>query len=100
MRMDEKESVPQVTARFPAETAYNLHPTVMVIDVDEGLPPQVVIQVHLLPLFIKSSEAFHDGRHPDRMRVDRQEDLSSEWVVVQEQETARLNRLRDSPWGG
>jgi len=95
--MDEKESVREVAARFPAEPAYDLHPTVLVIDVDEGLPPQVVIQVHLLPLFTKSSEAFRDGRHPDRMRVVRQEHLSSEGIVVQEQEAVRSDRLRGSP---
>src|ERR1017187_6987212 len=81
-------------ARLLAHPADDLHPTIDFIRADEMLPPQVVIQMDLIPTLLQARNTFDDGLNPDSLRVFRQEDLGAPWVVIEKQQSARrLRRL-------
>ncbi len=86
--MDEKNGLTQMETRFVAEPADDFHAAINLTRVDELFPPEVVIEMNLVPRLDQTRLAFRDCSHPDGFWIFDEKRLGPNGIVIQKQETS------------
>ncbi len=84
--VDEEPCAGRRLLRLGAEPADDFHATIVPARVHEDLSTQVMVEVHLIPAFGKSGDAFPGGLDPDGLGMATEEGPGPTMVIVQEED--------------